>query len=105
MAKMTMAEMRAEAIRLAQEQIQYSENFENAGQNAKAVAVEVNGQEIWVEYKATVKQWTKTQKSDPYDPFVKEAEWQDELHRREVKAEEAKRNKEKKITKQTKKDE
>ena len=100
-----MAEMRKEALRLALEQIQYGENFENAGQNAKAVAVEVNGQEIWVENKLTVKQWTKTQKADPYDPFVKEAEWQDELHRREVNAEEARRKKEKKIAKQTKKDE
>lgn len=57
------------------------------------VSTEVDGTEIWVGVEIKAKQWTKTQRSDPFDPFEALENYEFE---QKVKAEERKRKAEEK---------
>lgn len=104
MAKMTQAQMREEAKKLALKEIQLSKYFEPAGKDAFSVPVMVNDTEIWVEVKMTAKNWYETKKrsgevTPPYDPFEREREWQEILSDREKAKQQREERKAKKIAK------
>lgn len=97
--KMTQAEIRKIAKERALTEIQFSKNFENAGQDAFAVPIMVDDTEVWVEVKITAKNWYDTARSKAYDPFLEEEQWQMTLSDRNAKAEEVRKKKEAKIKK------
>lgn len=100
MAKMNKADMRALAVKKALEMVQFPETAEPSGRNALSIPVEVEGEEIWVEFVATGKQWYNTEKTKAFDPFEKQGEWDDTLSLRQKASEDRERKKAEKLARQ-----
>ena len=82
MAKLTMAQVKENAKNEVKEKLAAFLD-ENAavqfGDNEYAVLTTIEGQEVWVGITLTAKQYTATKVSDPFDPYEKAQEWQDEV--------------------------
>lgn len=82
MAKLTMAQVKENAKNEVKERLNGFLTENEAVQfddNSFAVLTEIEGQEVWVEISLTAKQYTKTKVADPFDPYEKAQEWQDEV--------------------------
>ena len=97
--KMTQAQMKEKAKAQVLAMVTMPENAEVVGGCEFAIPTEVNGQEIWVEIKATCKNWYDTKTTKAYDPFVKQSDYNDTIAERERKEAERIAKKEAKIAK------
>lgn len=93
-------EKRRRAVEIALSMVTFPEITENAGNNCKAIPVEVEGDEIWVTFDATAKQWYDTAKTKAYDPFKAQAEWEETLADRKAKKEDREKKKAERLARQ-----
>lgn len=100
MTKMNKADMRATAVKKALEMVQFPDTAEPSGKNARSIPVEVEGEEIWVEFVATGKQWYNTEKTKAFDPFTKQEEWDDTIALRKKAEERRQKKKAEKLARQ-----